>query len=254
MKNIFIRLLFIASLFPSAAIANDSVVQIATIDALLAGLYDGVTSIGSLKQYGDFGIGTFDALDGEMVVLDGTVYRVSADGRAAVVLDSETTPFATLTTFVADQQVEVPPQTDLRGFRSLVDVALPSANLFYAFRLEGHFKTMMTRSVPRQNKPYKPLVEVVKDQLVFNFEDVKGVLVGFYCPTFVKGINVPGYHLHFLTADRKGGGHVLDFSVYKAALKIDKLSRFVLQLPQTEGFAKADLHLNRQDELKKVEE
>lgn len=253
MKNLFLTLFFIASLFSSAAIANDSLVQIATIDALLAGLYDGETSIGSLNQYGNFGIGTFDALDGEMVIVDGTVYRVSTDGRATVVPTAETTPFATLTFFVADRQIEIPSQTDLNRFRSLVDAALPSANLFYAFRLNGHFKTMTTRSVPRQSKPYRPLVDVVKEQTVFKFEDVKGVLVGFYCPTFVKGINVPGYHLHFLTDDRTAGGHVLDFSVDKAELKIDTLSRFVLQLPETESFAKVNLHRNRQEELKKVE-
>lgn len=259
MRSLFVPSLLwacigLCSLYPLNAAANDSLVQVATIDALLAGLYDGETSIATLKKYGDFGIGTFDALDGEMVVLDGRVYRVAADGQARIVAEHETTPFAVLTSFVPEQQLDIPRQTDLNGFRGLVDKALPSANLFYALRLEGRFKTMTTRSVPRQRKPYKPLVEAVKGQSVFNFTDVEGVLVGFYCPAFVKGINVPGYHLHFLSADRTAGGHVLDFSVAKAALQIDVLHQFIMKLPENDRFARVNLQTDRKQELKKVEE
>ncbi len=35
----------------------------------------------------------------------------------------------------------------------------------------------------RQRKPYRPLVEVVQDQHVFDFTDVEGTLVGFRFPT-----------------------------------------------------------------------
>lgn len=238
---------------PTAALANETLVQISTIDALLAGLYDGKATIGDLKRQGDLGIGTFDALDGEMVLLDGQVYRVSADGKAAVVPDQETTPFAGVTFFAADQEISVPPGTDFAAFRALVDKALPSPNLFYAIRLEGRFKSVSTRSVPRQSKPYKELVEVVKNQPIFDFQEVEGTLVGFYCPPFVTGINVPGYHLHFLTTDRTAGGHLLGFTVDHATLQIDTLNRFVLQLPEDKGFAGVDLQQDRKQELQKVE-
>jgi len=258
MKKLLITLLLLsgAGFFgshPAICAERDTLVQVATIDALLGGLYDGVATVGSLKSRGDLGIGTFDALDGEMVVLDGRIYRVGADGRAITVPDGETTPFAAVTFFHPDREVPISAGTDLQSLIALADAAEPSPNLFYAFRLEGHFKAVRTRSVPRQRKPYRPLVEVVKDQSVFDFQDVEGVLVGFYCPPFIKGINVPGYHLHFLTADRKAGGHVLAFTVDRAVLKIDTLNRFILQLPESEGFAKVDLQRDRKSELERVE-
>lgn len=258
MKKSLIVLLILAASglygpHPAISAERDTLVQVATIDALLGGLYDGVATVGSLKGEGDLGLGTFDALDGEMVVVDGEIFRVRSDGRALPVPDRETTPFAAVTFFNPDRELPVPPGTDLKSFTALADAAEPSANLFYAFRLEGRFRTMHTRSVPRQEKPYRPLVEVVKNQSVFDFTDVEGVVVGFYCPPFVKGINVPGYHLHFLTADRTAGGHVLDFTVDEATLKIDTINRFVLQLPEGGAFAAADLHRDRKTELERVE-
>jgi acetolactate decarboxylase len=126
-------------------------------------------------------------------------------------------------------------------------------NIFYAVKLEGTFKMVKTRSVPRQSKPYKPLIEVAKKQPVFTFENVKGVMVGFRCPIFVKGINVPGYHLHFLTDDRKGGGHVLDFKTDDIELKICRVLNFRMLLPDNEAFFKTNLSIDREKELKKVE-
>jgi len=257
MKKLLIGALFLATILcgsnPAFCAERDTLAQVATIDALLGGLYDGVATVGSLKDLGDLGVGTFDALDGEMVVLDGRIYRVASDGRASVVPDGETTPFAAVTFFHPDREMALPAGTDLKSFQAMAESSVPSSNLFYAFRLEGRFRTVRTRSVPRQEKPYRPLVEVVKNQSVFDFRDVEGTVVGFYCPPFVKGINVPGYHLHFLTADRTAGGHVLGFTIGKATLKIDTLSRFVLQLPETKAFAGADLRQDRKEELERVE-
>ena len=258
MKKLIVASLFLASLNiyglnPEAVAAQDTLVQVATIDALLGGLYDGVVTIDSLKTHGDTGIGTFDQLDGEMVVLDGKVYKVGIDGHVAIVPDKETTPFAAVTFFDSDQELAVSKGLNLDSFTAMVDATVSSTNLFYAFRMEGRFKSVRTRSVPEQQKPYRPLAEVVKDQAFFNFQDVEGVMVGFYCPAFVKGINVPGYHLHFLTADRKAGGHVLGFTVDQATLKIDTLNNFLLLLPETEAFAGVDLQRDRKHELERVE-
>jgi len=238
----------------TTATAGEVLHQVSTIDALLAGLYDGVIPVSKLKQQGDFGIGTFDSLDGEMIVVDGQVLRVSADGRARVVADNETTPFASVTHFDAEQQLQLPADTTLTSLKTLIAKTGLSPNLFHAFHLKGSFNSVATRSVPRQVKPYTPLVEVVKSQPLFNFEQVEGVMVGFYCPAYVKGINVPGYHLHFLTADHSAGGHVLSFSTNQVTLEIDTLPRFDLQLPMTQQFAQVDLKRDRQHELKKVEQ
>lgn len=238
----------------TTATAGEILHQVSTIDALLAGLYDGVMPIKDLKQQGNLGIGTFDCLDGEMIVVDGQVFRVSADGRARIVADDETTPFASVTNFAAEQHLQLPLSTTYDSLKTLITETGLSPNLFHAFRLEGKFNKVSTRSVPRQLKPYAPLVEVVKSQPLFNFEQVEGVMVGFYCPSYVKGINVPGYHLHFLTADHSAGGHVLSFSTKQVKLAIDTLSRFDLQLPTSQEFAQVNLTRDRQYELKKVEQ
>jgi len=239
---------------PSGAFAGrDTLTQVSTIDALLGGLYDGVAPVGSLREAGDLGIGTFHALDGELVMIDGQVFQVRSDGSVRTVDDGVTTPFAAVTFFDADRRVDIPPGTDFTALETLVDGLLPTDNLFYAFRMEGRFRTMKTRSVHGQQKPYRPLVEVVKQQPIFDFSEAEGTIVGFRCPAFVKGINVPGYHLHFLSADRKAGGHVLAFEVEQATLAIDPTAEFTLRLPETKAFTAADLTADRARELQKVE-
>ena len=58
--------------------------------ALLDGIYDGEMTIGELLGKGNFGIGTFDALDGEMIILDGVCYQLRGDGTATIAdLDQE---------------------------------------------------------------------------------------------------------------------------------------------------------------------
>jgi acetolactate decarboxylase len=133
------------------------------------------------------------------------------------------------------------------------DRLLPTLNVFYALKITGTFQIMTTRSVPSQQKPYKPLSEVVKTQPVFTMRNVEGTVVGFRCPSYVKGINVSGYHLHFLTADRKAGGHVLDFKVEKATMELDETREFLLILPSDKAFFSADLATDREKELKAVE-
>lgn len=255
LRGVLLALVWLAAVSggPAQADGGDAVVQFSTIDALLGGLYDGVVEVAAVKARGDLGIGTFDGLDGEMVVLDGQVYRVSVDGRARVVSDRETAPFATVAFFHPERSMAVPEGTGFEAFQARVDATLPSANLFHALRGEGRFKSIRVRSVPKQAKPYRPLVEVVKEQAVFDLKDVEGVLVGFRSPPFVKGINAPGYHLHFLTADRQAGGHVLGFTVDRLDLKVDTLSRFVVELPDSAGFGAADLAGDRKEELQKVE-
>ena len=152
------------------------------------------------------GIGTFNGLDGEMIGLDGAFYQIKADGIAYLVDGSMRTPFAVVTFFESDQMVWLDKASDYKELEKYLDDLLPTPNIFYALKIEGIFEYIRTRSVPRQNKPYAPLVEVIKNQPIFEFHQVKGTMVGFCYPGYAKGINVPGYHLHFITEDRKEGG------------------------------------------------
>ncbi|MGC9967703.1 MAG: acetolactate decarboxylase [Syntrophobacteraceae bacterium] len=227
--------------------------QLSTIDALLSGIYDGKMSMQQLKAYGDIGLGTFNALDGEMVLVDGTVYQVSADGTVHVPGPAETTPFMAVTFFESDREKTLPSGIDMKQLTDEIDAVLPTPNLIYALRIEGSFKKVRTRSVPKQNKPYQPLTEIVKNQPTFDFENVEGVIVGLRCPPFMKGINVPGYHLHFLTKDRKAGGHVLGLTVDHAVAKVDQISNFYMILPEDQDFYRLNMENDTSSAVSAVE-
>lgn len=232
---------------------NDTIYQVSTIDALMYGLYDGVSSIGDLKRHGDTGIGTFDALDGEMVVVDGKVFKVTSDGAARMAADAETTPFAAVTHFDKDISRRITGDMDMSALSALIDSLIPSKNLFYAIRIDGVFSVMKTRSVPRQQKPYRKLIQVVAEQPVFDFENVRGTVVGFRCPYYVKGSNVPGYHLHFLNDQRSKGGHVLALLIKDAVVHIDTSAQLRVVLPETGEFLKAEIDPGAVSDLDKVE-
>jgi acetolactate decarboxylase len=234
--------------------ARDTVFQASTIDALLAGVYDGDISCRRLLKNGDFGIGTFDRLDGEMVLLDGNIYQIKADGKVYEPNPSVKTPFATICQFNADRAIPIKTGSDYETIENLINEYAPNQNLFYAIKITGQFRSMKTRSVPGQQKPYPPLKEVTSNQPEFNMKSIFGTIVGFRCPPYVKGINVPGYHLHFISSDRTQGGHVLSFEIANGKCEIDILNQYFLMLPaNTKEFAETDLSRDRSKELKDVE-
>ncbi|MDD2901699.1 MAG: acetolactate decarboxylase [Syntrophales bacterium] len=243
----------IFAVLPITAHSGEVLFQYATIDALLAGVYDGQLTNGELKKQGNLGLGTFNTLDGEMVVLDGKVYQVKVSGQVHLAPDNGKTPFAAVTTFSPKKSVTLKKAGNLKELTQLIDESLPTKNIFYALKIEGRFARMKTRSVPRQNRPYPPLVKAVEKQAVFEFKNVEGTMLGFRCPVFVKGVNVPGYHLHFLSKDRKAGGHVLDCTVENLTVQIDPIHKFNLVLPSDPDFYRLDLDRDKSVELIKVE-
>ncbi|MCJ7811990.1 acetolactate decarboxylase [bacterium] len=248
-------MLIICFLFFSTVFGqNDILTQISTIDALLNGIYEGETTIQALGERGDFGIGTFNGLDGEMVVLDGHFYQVTSNGTVHIPSPEIKTPFAAVTFFETDKKQQLGTGIDFQIFQREMDDLIPTQNIFYAIMIKGIFKTIQTRSVPKQVEPYPLLSDIVNSQPVFDFENVEGIIVGFRCPPYISSIAVPGYHLHFLTNDRKSGGHVLDFTVDEAVLEIDETHQFFMFLPESQDFYNLDLTINREEELKKVEQ
>jgi acetolactate decarboxylase len=161
---------------------RNTLFQTSTIDALLAGVYDGDLSCGDLLKHGDFGIGTFDRVDGEMVVLEGTLYQVKADGKVYKPDSNCKTPFATICHFNPEKAISIDTSIDYKRLETLIDAAAPNQNLFCAIRITGQFRSMKTRSVPAQKKPYRPLKEVTNNQPEFDMNNVFGTIVGFRCP------------------------------------------------------------------------
>ncbi len=204
------------------------------------GVQEGEITVKDLKRHGDFGLGTFNGIDGEMIGLDGDFYQIKVNGVAYPAQDSMKTPFAAVTFFEPDKRASLEKAADFEQLKRTLDKLVPTKNIFYAVRIEGPFKYIKARSVPRQERPYPPLSEIFRSQRIFEFHHVQGTLVGFRCPSYVKGINVPGYHFHFITEDRKAGGHLLECQLENTLVEIDYLPAFHLALPEGGDFFTLD--------------
>jgi len=245
--------LILVLLLPCPARPGDTLFQYSIIDALLDGVYDGQMTIEQLKFQGDFGLGTLNGLDGELIILDGQAYHASAGGRVDVPADSACTPFAVVSFFSEDTSVRLGEIRSLDELNQAVIRVLPSPNLFTAIRIDGDFRSVRTRAIPRQHQPYRPLAEAARKQVVVDFAG-PGTLVGYYTPLFARGVNVTGFHWHFLTSDRRGGGHVLDCTMGPVTARLDVLSEFTVRLPEDELFDQLDLSGDRSGELRAVEQ
>lgn len=250
MKKIF---LIISFLFYSNFVSAQILTQISTIDALLAGYYDGVMPLNQLITFGNFGIGTFNELDGEMIIHNGVVYQFKADGILYEAELTNTTPFAAVVHFEPIETLSTKSIKSYKDFEDLINNSIHNKNLMYAIKVAGNFSYIKTRSVPAQQKPYKPLTEVTKTQPIFEKNELSGTLIGFLLPSYTAGINVPGFHLHFISDDLSFGGHVLEFSIKNAEIQIQEITKFSMILPKDSDFGKVDLSQDRTEELRKVE-
>lgn len=228
--------------------------QISTINAILQGVYDGELTIKDLKQQGDFGIGTVNGLDGELIGLDGDYYQIKSNGEVLKLNGDVKVPFATALHFQPDKFAKLQ-DLNYESLQQSLDHITNDKNYFYAIRIDGVFTNVKTRSISKQTKPYKTLAEAAKEQVVFDLSNLKGTIVGFWCPQYVNGINVPGYHLHFISDDRKFGGHILTVSLQSGTAQIARINDFHMLLPQdASSFGKAALNEDYSKELKAVEQ
>ncbi|MBN1436252.1 MAG: acetolactate decarboxylase [Sedimentisphaerales bacterium] len=225
--------------------SRDVLFQSSNFSALMAGVYEGDMSLWELSKQGDFGIGTFNGLDGELIMHGGAFYRIGADGIAYSFADEEMlrhtyVPFAAVTHFDTDQSVAVTGVIDYEQLQAHIDNFLRTKNVPVAIRIEGLFRSVRVRSVPRQTPPYAPLTQVTATQPVYEHRNVRGILVGFRLPQFMAGVNVPGYHLHFISQDRTYGGHVLDVELEGVNIQLDYTSEFEMVLPNNDLYQQSN--------------
>lgn len=211
------------------AVTERTAIQAGTINALLDGCYEGDTTIGELLRLGSDGIGTVQNLDGELIVLHGVAYSARADGSVVVVPHDTKTPFAVVTRFDAPISTEVN-LVRFNDFLEYLDNISPSAPVT-AIRASGTFENLHLRSVAKQYPPYRPLGEVVADQTEWRFNKSVGDVIGFRFPDNIAGVEVPGWHLHFLSADRMHGGHVISLDVEAAQVEITSCEQLHVELP-----------------------
>lgn len=224
----------------------------APVNALVEGIYEQKIPFTEIKKYGDFGLGTFDNLDGEMVMLEGKVYQITADGLASRVEEQALTPFACVTFYKPISHDQIESELTYDVFLEYIQRLLPSPNIFYAIRIDGLFAYIKARSVPKQEN-YRPLVEVAKDQPVFHFSEVEGTLAGFFTPAFMGSLNVPGLHLHFLSADLRHGGHLLECRPKMVRVGVQIINTLELKLPISLDYLTWDFSRDTSQDLNKAE-
>jgi acetolactate decarboxylase len=239
----------LAQFFQNSA---DTIFQVSTSSALVEGVYRGAVPISTLQEHGDLGLGTFEDLDGEMIIVDGQVFQALSDGSVRPVKDDVKTPFAVIAKFTPDHSQTIYRCDSYSRIRQEFDQVRESANLFYALKVTGVFDRIQVRAVCKTAEGV-PLVTAAAVQPEFTYENIAGTLVGFWSPEYAKSFNVPGYHMHFLSTNHERGGHLLNCSAKELKLEIHKETRLSLVLPQTPEFLHADLTRDPSADLEKAE-
>jgi acetolactate decarboxylase len=209
-----------------------TITQVSILNAVLARRFDGLLPCKELLEHGDFGIGTFDQMDGEMIIVDGVIYQGKLDGRVYVPDLENRTPFATVCNFLPDETWTLTKAVDYSDLDKSINEKATNPNVFYAIRVEGRFSYMKTHSLVKQEKPYPSTADVVKGCVQSELRDVSGTIVGFRGAPHLRGINDTGFHLHFITEDRTRGGHVLEFVMDQGSCAINICNNHVVMLPE----------------------
>lgn len=225
--------ILILSLIGGCAVTqkDTALYQVSTLQALIVGSYDGEVTAKELVKYGDTGLGTFDSLDGEMIVLDGKVYKARVDGTVSEVPDDETIPFANVAFILDNKDFNLSFDDGYDGLKAALNEHFPEQNMPVLFCIHGEFSDIEYRSVPEQVKPYPALTEVVKEQTVFDKDIISGTLVGFRFPEYLNDMNATGFHLHFISDDKKDGGHLLEVRSGNGTVKAQTLDTLHVVLP-----------------------
>lgn len=236
----------------SGPTTSDNIYQYSIFTALANKIYDGNLCVADVKEKGNIGLGTFNGLNGEMIVCDGVVYQWLANGSVQLPDDSELVPFTVVTFFEADKTLELANTEDYNDLKTFISSQLPSKNIPYAFKIKADFELLKCGSADKQEKPYtKTLSDALINRPTFTMENIRGTLVGFWYPEYIGKVNVAGFHLHFISDDKTQAGHVMDFKASNLKIEIDYCSGFEIELPKTESFKTENFDLTQEYTNKK---
>ncbi|WPO93114.1 acetolactate decarboxylase [Chryseobacterium sp. HR92] len=229
--------------------------QYGIADAFISGLYKGTLSLEELKSKGDFGLGAPDMLDGELTILDGQIYQTKATGQTITPEDQFKTSLAFVTFFRPDHTFTIEGKVDHQSALQEINKILPGKNSMFAIKIKGKFTHVKTRAFPPVEKePFPALTSISDKQKIFDFSDIEGTLVGFYLPEYLNGINIKGFHFHFISSDRKSGGHVLDFEGENVKISVAALKRFHLETPESKDFQNFQFEHKSNEALEQLEQ
>jgi acetolactate decarboxylase len=237
----------------SAQTKNNTLYTAGHASAFIGGLYDAVYPYTKVLKHGDFGLGAPDKLDGEVLILNGRIYQTQSTGKTFEVKPTAITPFAVVNFFQSEKSTKNRQKLTKAELFSYLDSLLSNKNGIYAIKITGNFNMVKTRAFPPVKKPYVPLANMLPLQHFFTFNNTKGTLVGYRIPAFMDGPNITGYHFHFLSDDKKAGGHIVDLMTGDITIEIDQLDSFMVDIPQTTDFDNFDFSTDRREEVKRVE-
>lgn len=240
------------ALAKALGVEHHTLYQVSTSTALVQGVYQGCVSVGDIKNHGDFGLGTFDSLDGEGLMLDGQVYQALGNGTVIQPDESAKAPFWVSTEFEADRTVSLENVQNWDDLCHQIDQHRNSQNLFTAIRIDGVFDEIHYR-VACKSAPGTDLVTATSHQAEFTLNQVEGTLLGFWSPAYARTFNIPGYHLHLLSTDHQHGGHVLGIKASSLKLQVMDANNLVMALPESPQFLQADLSGDPTAALRKAE-
>ncbi|KIW35417.1 alpha-acetolactate decarboxylase [Cladophialophora immunda] len=220
--------------------AINEIYQYSLVNALMSGVSDSGITVTQLLEKGNQGLGTFVRMDGELLLLDGTVYQLQAEGKIRVASPDDQIPYAAATHFrsqrtLASIKLETKDSVDqvLEQFND------HASNLFMSYRVEGVFQRIKCRTVKGQEYDGQPLSELGKKQFVAEYHDVEGTIVGFRSPAAWQGFFVAGEHMHFIDKDKKIGGHVLELHADEVNMGIATVNNVHIELPTSDKFNSA---------------
>ena len=232
--------------------------QVSTLQALALGFSKPVIEVGELLEHGDLGLGTFEDVDGEMIVLDGKCYRAQDNGDVVPAESERGVPFASVCRFEPQEPRAIGSKDTIDHLKEWLTLQIEEEfglNSMYAVRIDGEFSKVDARSESGTKAHHVTLKDALSvTQKAFIFENVKGTLVCVYYPDYMDGINAAGWHLHFLSDDKKHGGHVFDVSLTQGDAAFCRVTNVEIKIPDTPAFDTYALKGASQDEIKSVEQ
>ncbi|MDO4893836.1 MAG: acetolactate decarboxylase [Eubacteriales bacterium] len=239
-------------------IKSNKIYQVSTLQALALGYSRSVVKVRELLEHGDTGLGTFENVDGEMIVLDGVCYQAKDDGSIVRAEDAAGVPFA-VAGFVKDgRSFEIDEMPDLETIKQELTLRIEEnfgLNSIHIARIDGWFESIHARAGAPYRSQHVTLKNILsKTQKDFSFEGLYGTLVCVYYPDYMDGINASGWHMHFLSKDKKLGGHVFEAVMSTGECLLQKMDRIEIQLPREAAFDTYSLKQASKDDIAKVEQ
>ena len=232
--------------------------QVSTLQALALGFSKSVITVGELLQNGDTGLGTFEDVDGEMIVLDGKCYRAKNNGDVVIAENERGVPFASVCRFKSNRTEEFEKIDTIEKLKEWLTLCIEEdfgLNSMYSVKISGDFAKVDARSESGTQAHHLALKDALSvTQKAFIFENIKGALVCVYYPDYMDGINAAGWHMHFISEDRKNGGHVFDVSINQGKADFCRITSLEIRIPDSPAFDTYALKSASKDEIKSVEQ